>query len=279
MLDRVTPLRRCNLQNGFSTAEELAHESHFGQSGEYSGEISEKFFSRKLVGKLPARSDEFRVRRFIPLAIVFLAAALGCAAQTPDANWTGNYSPCNQHAELASRKHISFGVKIATSNPVLAQEFARAMDFWTGVLDADWHQVDSQDCAIEVVDGTPELFDVAGGCACVVARSQLPDRAGFEGWIAFNPRAKLSAYEMFMTAVHEIGHLLGLPHNPNEASVMYFFSYENSAVLDAADLASLAAGHNLRPGVAEKGGVTVDTAPDTRIAFGVQKPGKSRIRP
>ena len=46
-----------------------------------------------------------------------------------------------------------------------------------GVVDLQWHPVNSQDCSIQLVDGTPELFDAAG----IAARSQFPDRPGFEG--------------------------------------------------------------------------------------------------
>ena len=56
----------------------------------------------------------------------------------------------------------------------------------------------------------------------MAARSQFPDRPAFQGWIAFNPGSKLTQDEMFVVSVHEIGHLLGLPHNPSGSSMMYF---------------------------------------------------------
>jgi predicted Zn-dependent protease len=51
---------------------------------------------------------------------------------------------------------------------------------------------------------------------------------------------------MYLTAVHEIGHMLGLRHNPNPESVMYYIDLEGPEVLDAYDLKSLAAHHTLR---------------------------------
>jgi predicted Zn-dependent protease len=51
---------------------------------------------------------------------------------------------------------------------------------------------------------------------------------------------------MYLTAVHEIGHMLGLRHNPNPSSVMYYIDLEGSEVLDSCDLTSLAAHHKLR---------------------------------
>jgi hypothetical protein len=173
-------------------------------------------------------------------------ACLGVAeASTP--NWTGKYAPCNHHSDLLKRQHVDLGVRISTSNPILAQQFEKAMSFWTGVLDFTWHEVHSQDCAIQLVDGTPALFDF---CVCLSARSQFPDRPAFQGWIAFNPRMRLTKEEMFVDSVHEIGHLLGLPHNPSESSIMFYFGLDKTLSLDATDLQTLAASHRLRPGIA-----------------------------
>lgn len=126
---------------------------------------------------------------------------------------------------------------------MLDRAFLRAMDFWAAVLDMNWHEVSSTDCAVELVDGAKRLLDTPG----VAARSQYPDRADFEGWVAFKPASKLTEQQMFVISVHEIGHLLGLAHNPNGSSVMYFFTLDESVWLDSADLKALAARHKLRP--------------------------------
>ena len=143
------------------------------------------------------------------LIFLVLAASLGIAEASPP-NWSGKYAPCNRHFDVLNREHMNLGVKFSTSNTALARQFALAMEFWTGVLDLEWHDVDSQDCSIQLVDGTPELFNSANTCRCVSARAQLPDLPAFQGWIAFNPSLKLNEHEMFLTSVHEIGHLLGL---------------------------------------------------------------------
>jgi len=129
---------------------------------------------------------------------------------------------------------------------MLAREFERALDFWSQVVDLDWHEVESGDCTIQLVDGTPDLFRIAG----TTARAQFPDRANFQGWVAFNPAARLPAEEYFLVAVHEIGHLLGLSHSNSSASVMYFLELDGSVVVDADDLATLAKKHRLRRGLA-----------------------------
>jgi hypothetical protein len=180
------------------------------------------------------------------LAVLFFIlpwAGFGGSTQNSPANWTGKYAPCNRHADLLNTDHVNLAVRFSTANVLLAQQFERAMDFWAGVLDIEWHQVDSEDCAIQLVDGTPSLFDF---CACVSARSQFPDREDFQGWIAFNPRFRLTKHEMFLDSVHEIGHLLGLAHNPSSSSVMFYFGLDKSPLLDTVDLDALALRHRLR---------------------------------
>jgi hypothetical protein len=184
------------------------------------------------------------------LTLILPLTGFGIAQASPP-NWTGKYAPCDRHADLLNRENVDLAVRISTSNTALAQQFARAMDFWTEVLDLEWHEVESEDCSMQLVDGTPSLFD---WCTCMSARSQFPDRPDFEGWIAFNPRLKLTKQEMFLDSVHEIGHLLGLPHNPSELSVMYAFELDKAASLDAVDLDALAARHKLRSDLVNKGG-------------------------
>jgi hypothetical protein len=136
---------------------------------------------------------------------------------------------------------MNLGVRFATSNPSLTAEFARAMSFWASILEMNWHKEDSRACAIQVVDGDLGLFRAAEA-----ARAQFPGTPAFQGWIAFNPSVSLPANELFLTAVHELGHLLGLPHSANASSVMYFLALDGPVFLDSADLGALAARHRLR---------------------------------
>jgi len=136
---------------------------------------------------------------------------------------------------------MDLGVRLSTSNRELSAAFARAMDFWSGILDMRWHLEDGRNCAIQIVDGEPGLFKPAEA-----ARAQFPGSPAFQGWIAFNPRITLSADELFSVAIHEIGHVLGLQHSPNAYSVMYFLALEGPVALDDGDLAALAAHHKLR---------------------------------
>lgn len=179
-------------------------------------------------------------------------ARASLAKATP-ANWTGKFAPCERHDDLLSHDHLDLAVRISTANAALAEQFENALDFWSSVVDLDWHEVGADDeCSMQLVDGTPSLFN---WCVCMSARSQLPDRDGFEGWIAFNPRYKLSKDAMFLDSVHEIGHVLGLAHSPDESSIMFSFGdEERSAWLDAADLNDLALRHALRPGIPESRG-------------------------
>jgi hypothetical protein len=177
--------------------------------------------------------------RLLPLwLLVCISVAEG---ETP-ANWTANYPPCNRHSELLRQGHMDIGVRVATSNPSLAGQFRHAMDSWARILDLDWHEEDTQNCSIQLVDGERELFQ----STAMAARSQLPDRLDFQGWIAFNPAQRLSETELYRISVHEIGHVLGLQHSANARSVMYFLNLEGLDWLDPTDLAALATHHKLR---------------------------------
>ena len=184
------------------------------------------------------------------MIFLLLAVSFGTTQASPP-NWSGEYPPCNRHHDLLSREHVDLGVNLSTSNAVLARQFSRALDFWAAIVDLDWHEVDSQNCSIGLVDGTPGLFD----SSVIAARSQFPDRPEFQGWIAFNPVSRLTERQMFLVSVHEIGHLLGLPHNPSGSSVMFFLALDDSVSLDAADLNALADRHKLRVDIFGEGGV------------------------
>ena len=159
-------------------------------------------------------------------------------------NWTGPYTACNQRTELLKHGAMDLGVKFSTSNHELQLQFRQALSFWTEIIDMRWHEDDSDSCSIQLVDGTPEILKRS-----IVARSQFTDWDNFQGWIAFDPNAPLNSTEMYLTSVHEIGHMLGLKHNPNARSVMYYLDLEGPEYLDPADLALLASRHKLRPHV------------------------------
>ena len=175
------------------------------------------------------------------VALACLLAVPGWAADGSATNWQGNFAPCNEHSELLKREGMNLGVRLATSNSELGREFKRAMVFWSHIVDMSWHEDQTSSCAIELVDGTPSILKNA-----VVARSQFTEWQNFQGWIAFDPRAPLTKTEMYLTAVHEIGHLLGLKHSPNAKSIMYYIDLEGPEVLDARDIAALELRHKLR---------------------------------
>jgi predicted Zn-dependent protease len=178
-------------------------------------------------------------RRAVILCLT--VAFAGSAAERHSGDWSGGYHLCDGHTELFKSDHMSLGVRFATSKSQVATAFAEAMNFWAHVLDMEWHTENGRECAIQVVDGHGGLFTSAQS-----ARAQFPTARSFQGWIAFNPKMTLPANELFTTAVHEIGHLLGLPHSANPSSVMYFFYLDGPVCLDSADISYLTAHHKLR---------------------------------
>ncbi len=187
----------------------------------------------------------FRQQRILLLLVLWpMLARLASPSDQRTVNWSGSYSSCDQRFELLKHGPLDLGVKISTSNPALAEQFRLAMAFWSGVIDMRWHEETGNACAIQLVEGTHEILKKS-----IVARAQFTDWDNFQGWIAFDPGAKLSRAEMYLTAVHEIGHLLGLKHNPNSKSVMYYLDLEGPEYLDSSDLTSLAQRHKLRSSI------------------------------
>ena len=182
------------------------------------------------------------------LILLLPLACLSLADGGSPANWSANYPPCNRHSELLTQEHMDLGVRVTTANKVLAQQFRRAMDTWASLIDLDWHEDDTQNCSIQLVDGNRQLFRPAA----IAARSQMPDRPDFYGWIAFNPGQTLSETEMYRISLHEIGHVLGLRHSSNARSVMYGFNLDDQEWLDPTDLAALATRHKLRIATLDK---------------------------
>jgi hypothetical protein len=123
----------------------------------------------------------------------------------------------------------------------MAKQFKNALNFWATVIDMDWHEDDTSSCAVQLVEGTPAILR-----GLIVARSQFAERGNFQGWIAFDRHTELTQLEMYAVAVHEIGHMFGLKHNPSPRSVMYYLDLEGREVVDRWDLEQLSIHHKLR---------------------------------
>jgi hypothetical protein len=174
-------------------------------------------------------------------ALLLVLGACALFAEERPSNWEGAFEPCENRAELLKFDHMDWGVRLSTSNAILADEFKRAVAFWATVVDMSWHEESTSACTIQLVDGTSDILKDA-----TVARSQFTEWGNFQGWVAFDPKAPLTRSEMYLTSIHEIGHLLGLKHNPNPDSVMYYLDLRGREQLDASDLSALAVHHRLR---------------------------------
>lgn len=186
-----------------------------------------------------------------------LATWLGCASpaktqaeEKPRWNWTSADAPCAKYDDLLKPVLGDIGVRF-DAGEAWAGAFRWAIGFWNTVLAANLHEdKDLNTCAVRIIEGGPNILDHT-----VVARSQIPDWTGFQGKIAVSPEAAkhMSRSEMYGTAVHEIGHILGLKHNPSCGSVMYFLNVDGSDALDRDDILELRKHHQLRPAVEATG--------------------------
>ena len=186
-----------------------------------------------------------------------LATWLGCASpadieapKNPRLNWTSAEAPCAKYSDSLRPVLGDIGVRLDAAEP-WADAFRSALSFWNTVLASNFYEeTDLNICAVRIIEGGPDILDHT-----VVARSQIPDWADFRGQIAVSPEAAkhMSRFEMYGTAVHEIGHILGLKHNPSCRSVMYFLNVNGSEALDRKDIAELRKHHQLRPAIAATG--------------------------
>ena len=190
--------------------------------------------------------------------VVWLGCASQATARTPEtrhSNWMSNDAPCAKYDDLRKPVLGDIGVKIDATGP-WADGFRRALSLWNTVLAANFHEETELDaCAIRIINAGPGLLSNS-----MVARSQLTEWDDFRGKIAVSPEAAnaLSGAEMYATAVHEIGHMLGLKHNASSQSVMYFFNVNGTEVLDQTDILDLSTRHKLRLAPASSQSVKVD---------------------
>jgi len=90
--------------------------------------------------------------------IFFLLPLAAYSAIAEPSNWTGPYKPCLNSAELRKTGHMTIGVRYDVSDRRIIHQFHRAFDFWSNILDAEFHDDPSTSCSIAIVDGTKALL-------------------------------------------------------------------------------------------------------------------------
>ena len=175
----------------------------------------------------------------------------------PLSNWTSPDVPCAKYDDLRNIELGDVGVKLDVDGE-WADGVRRALRFWNMVLDANFHEESRLEaCSIRIIYAGPEIVSHAQ-----VARSQITEWEHFRGKIAFRRIAaqELSSGEVYAIAVHEIGHMLGLKHNPKARSVMYFLNVDGSEALDVQDIVDLSRRHKMRREVLGKGPFPLEAA-------------------
>ena len=196
------------------------------------------------------------------LSALALATLLWWDSPSPDSgrqsqsNWTTPDLPCAKFEDLRKPIIGSAGVRIDAAEP-WPDGFRQALRFWNTVLNANFHEeADLNACSVRIIEGGPSILKSA-----IAARSQVTDRANFQGKIAVSQvvSKEMNSAEIYATAVHELGHMLGLKHNESSRSVMYFLNVDGTEVLDRQDILELSRRHELRPEVLEKSILPIQT--------------------
>jgi hypothetical protein len=190
--------------------------------------------------------------RFCSIAITLFLTCAGTlfgGFTEARSNWTSPDAPCANFDNLRRPVIGNIGVKIDVAGP-WADGFRRALRFWNTVLSANFYEETNLNaCSVRIIDGDPDIVN-----RTVAARSQMTDRANFQGKIAVSQGAAkdMNGAEIYASAVHELGHTLGLKHNESSRSVMYFLNLHGSEVLDCEDILELSRRHALQPEISEK---------------------------
>lgn len=141
---------------------------------------------------------------------------------------------CENAAALRWSRHLQLGVRFSTHDPRIVEQMSRALDRWSEITDMSWHRDDGQTCSIDIEDGK------------FIGEDEIAEARAQDGSVTFASVGELTAEEVFIAAFHEIGHLLGLQHNPSPRSVMYWIDIRGDEVLDGSDMRALATMHLLR---------------------------------
>ena len=175
-------------------------------------------------------------------------AQITAVAQREDKNFASSDSSCEQYDNVMRYRLGDIGVKLDVSEP-WTTAFRQALPYWNRVLDANLHEENNSNaCAIKIINGGLEILGPHTPENTLIALAQIPDRPNFRAKIAVAQQAasSLSALERFLTAVHELGHVFGLYHNPSTQSVMAAEDFDDAQLLDRQDLEALRRKHQLR---------------------------------
>ncbi len=148
---------------------------------------------------------------------------------------------CQNAAVLKLTGHLELGVRFSTHDARIVEQASRALNRWSEIADVSWHRDNTDNCSIDFEDGT-----FADG-------NEIAEANAERGSIIFARAGELTARELWVTAFHEVGHLLGLQHNADPQSVMYWIDFRGDEVLDDSDMRALAAAHALRAECNERG--------------------------
>ena len=141
---------------------------------------------------------------------------------------------------------------IAREGKVLSAITA-AFDVWTTHTDIEFVQVADAELAqvrvgfSDTTKANEFAFDGAGGLLAQATTGSLVFDASEKWTLPGDPPIETDgfwdrvSFDLYTVAVHEIGHVLGMPHSHDAADVMSPFYLEGRATLSPADIAAVKA--------------------------------------
>lgn len=147
-------------------------------------------------------------------------------------------SPCHNSNELLKAGPMQIGVRFRSMTPETTLNAARALDYWSSVLDMKWYEDESDSCAIDL---EPHQWSHKGD-SFTIGEASIGGLDGFDGVLLYSSRPKEATTALF---IHELGHIFGLKHSKDESSVMYWLSGDDRLTLSDGDKQALCRRHTL----------------------------------
>jgi Matrixin len=160
--------------------------------------------------------------------------------------WLFPHPYCHEYKQLLSHEPMNIGVRFDTRDPHVVAIFEAELDRLAETVALTWRVDQSHNCALEVRElplrkrkANRQGYIQSGG-------AHIGGTRNFDGRLYYHP-ALAHQPDLPESFRHELGHLMGLQHNPSVDSIMYWLTFSGRGTeFDQRDLAALSQRHKLR---------------------------------